>query len=145
MVEARVEANLLFGMLGFQMGLIDQSALVAAFHAWSHARDRSMAEILVQKADSRIMPPGVLRVMRYPANRAGPSRLWDTLPFTGLRVMQGASRTTIIGRMERAGTWFINPSLSRIFYDCPMCKGWISSSHERLPKRGLRTYVDFQM
>jgi len=49
MAEACAERNLLFGMLAFQMGLIDQSALVAAFHAWTRAKDRSMAEILVEQ------------------------------------------------------------------------------------------------
>jgi hypothetical protein len=78
---------------------------------------RGLLMFLSHTADSRIMPPGVPGVMRHPANRAGPTRPWDTRPFTGLGVMQGASRTAIIGRMERAGTWFVNRSLSWISYD----------------------------
>ncbi len=52
---------------------------------------------LGHNADPRFMPPGVLRVMRHPANQAGFSRPWDTLPLTGLRVMQGASRLLSLG------------------------------------------------
>src|SRR5262249_2256901 len=38
--------DLLFGLLALQTGLINQAQLVAAFHAWTQARDRPMAEIL---------------------------------------------------------------------------------------------------
>jgi hypothetical protein len=40
--------DLLFGLLALQTGLIDQTQLVAAFHAWTQARDRPMAEILAE-------------------------------------------------------------------------------------------------
>ena len=48
-------------------------------------------------ADPRIMPAGVLRVMRHPPNQAGSPSLWDTLPLTRLGVMQGASRLLSLG------------------------------------------------
>jgi tetratricopeptide (TPR) repeat protein/tRNA A-37 threonylcarbamoyl transferase component Bud32 len=40
--------DLLFGLLALQTGLINQAQLVAAFHAWSEARQGSMAEILAE-------------------------------------------------------------------------------------------------
>src|SRR6516164_8617725 len=41
--------DLLFGLLALQTGLIHQAQLVAAFHAWTQARDRSMAAILAEQ------------------------------------------------------------------------------------------------
>jgi serine/threonine-protein kinase len=41
--------DLLFGLLALQTGLINQAQLVAAFHAWTQARDRPMAEILAKQ------------------------------------------------------------------------------------------------
>jgi eukaryotic-like serine/threonine-protein kinase len=43
------DRNLLFGLLALQTGMIDQSALVAAFHAWTRHKTRSMAELLLQQ------------------------------------------------------------------------------------------------
>jgi hypothetical protein len=40
--------DLLFGLLALQTGLINQAQLFAAFHAWSQARDHSMAAILAE-------------------------------------------------------------------------------------------------
>src|SRR4051794_24483117 len=39
--------DLLFGLLALQTGLIDQAALVAAFHAWTQDKARSLADHLV--------------------------------------------------------------------------------------------------
>jgi serine/threonine-protein kinase len=41
--------DLLFGVLALQTGLINQAQLVAAFHAWTQARDRPMAQILAEQ------------------------------------------------------------------------------------------------
>ena len=41
--------DLLFGLLALQTGLIHQAQLVAAFHAWTQARDRTMAAILAEQ------------------------------------------------------------------------------------------------
>ncbi len=41
------EHNLLFGLLALQTGLIDQTALVAAFHAWTRDKARSLADHLI--------------------------------------------------------------------------------------------------
>ena len=41
--------DLLFGLLALHNGLIDQSALVRAFHTWTRAGGRPMAEILVEQ------------------------------------------------------------------------------------------------
>ena len=41
--------DLLFGLLALQTGLINQAQLVAAFHAWTQARDRTMAAILAEQ------------------------------------------------------------------------------------------------
>src|SRR4029077_13374399 len=38
--------DLLFGLLALQNGLIDQSQLVAAFHAWTRNKARSLADHL---------------------------------------------------------------------------------------------------
>src|SRR5262245_27135524 len=41
------DRHLLFGLLALQVGLIDQTQLVAAFHAWTRAKDRPLADHLV--------------------------------------------------------------------------------------------------
>ena len=38
--------NLLFGLLALQNGMISQDALLLAFHAWTQAKDRPMAEVM---------------------------------------------------------------------------------------------------
>ena len=43
--------DLLFGLLALQIGLIDQAQLVAAFQAWSRLKDRSLADLLVDRGD----------------------------------------------------------------------------------------------
>jgi eukaryotic-like serine/threonine-protein kinase len=48
---AAADRDLLFGLLALQNALIDQSALVAAFHAWTREKTRSMAEHLVSRGD----------------------------------------------------------------------------------------------
>lgn len=47
--RADVSRDLLFGLLGLGTGLIDQAELVRAFHVWTRAHDRPMAEILVEQ------------------------------------------------------------------------------------------------
>jgi hypothetical protein len=44
--------DLLFGLLALQNGMVHQPQLVAAFVAWTQAKDRSMAEILVEQGRS---------------------------------------------------------------------------------------------
>ena len=41
--------DLLFGLLAPQTGLINHSQLVAAFHAWTQARDQPMAHIRAEQ------------------------------------------------------------------------------------------------
>ena len=41
--------DLLFGLLALQTGLINQTQLVAAFHAWTQAGNRPMAAILAEQ------------------------------------------------------------------------------------------------
>jgi eukaryotic-like serine/threonine-protein kinase len=41
--------DLLFGLLALQNGLIDQDQLVAAFGAWSRAKGRTLADILIER------------------------------------------------------------------------------------------------
>ena len=41
------ENNLLFGLLALQNGFVEQPTLVAAFHAWTHNKVRSIADILL--------------------------------------------------------------------------------------------------
>ena len=51
--------DLLFGLLALQNGLIDQDQLVAAFGAWSRAKGKTLAEILLERgsidAESRAL------------------------------------------------------------------------------------------
>jgi serine/threonine protein kinase/tetratricopeptide (TPR) repeat protein len=49
MAAIAADRDLLFGLLALQTGLINQAQLMAAFHAWTQARDRSMAEILAEQ------------------------------------------------------------------------------------------------
>jgi eukaryotic-like serine/threonine-protein kinase len=49
MAAIAAERDLLFGLLALQTGLINQAQLVAAFHAWTQASDRPMAEILAEQ------------------------------------------------------------------------------------------------
>src|SRR5262249_50772124 len=47
MARADAPHDLLFGLLALQNGMVNQSQLVAAFGAWTLAKDRPMAEVLV--------------------------------------------------------------------------------------------------
>jgi len=47
--RADAPRDLLFGLLALQNGMIDQAQLVAAFGAWTLAKDRPLAEVLVEK------------------------------------------------------------------------------------------------
>jgi serine/threonine-protein kinase len=51
MAAAAADRNLLFGLLALQIGLIDQSKLVAAFQAWTLDKARSLADHLVAQGD----------------------------------------------------------------------------------------------
>src|SRR5947207_6589137 len=44
---ADADRHLLFGLLALHVGLIDQSQLVAAFHAWTRDKARPLADHLV--------------------------------------------------------------------------------------------------
>jgi serine/threonine protein kinase len=41
--------DLLFGLLALQIGLIDQEKLIGAFSAWSRAKGKALAEILIER------------------------------------------------------------------------------------------------
>ncbi len=49
-MSVRADRNLLFGLIALQNGMIDQSALVAAFHAWTRDKNRAISEILLGRA-----------------------------------------------------------------------------------------------
>jgi serine/threonine-protein kinase len=51
MAAISADRNLLFGMLALQIGLIDQSKLVAAFQAWTLDKARSLGDHLVTHGD----------------------------------------------------------------------------------------------
>ncbi len=63
-MPAPADRNLLFGLLALQNGMIDQSALVAAFHAWTRDKNRLIAEILLAHgaidADDRTLLDGLV-------------------------------------------------------------------------------------
>ena len=50
-MTAAADRDLLFGLLRFQNGLIDQGHLVAAFQAWTRDKTRSLADQLVARGD----------------------------------------------------------------------------------------------
>jgi serine/threonine protein kinase/tetratricopeptide (TPR) repeat protein len=50
-MSGAAEANLLFGLLALQIGLVDQSRLVAAFQAWTLDKSRGLADHLVARGD----------------------------------------------------------------------------------------------
>jgi hypothetical protein len=55
--------DLLFGLLALQNGLIDQSALVAAFHAWTRDKGRPLADHLVTRGDLDADQCGVIEAL----------------------------------------------------------------------------------
>src|SRR5437867_3714808 len=65
--------DLLLGLLALQSGLIDQAQLLTAFETWSHAKDRSMVEILVGAGvldkPGRTLLEGL--IARYPEHQDG--------------------------------------------------------------------------
>ena len=60
--------DLLFGLLALQIGLIDQDQLVAAFGAWSRAKGRALAEILLEAA--RLTPRAATSWWRWPRSNS---------------------------------------------------------------------------
>ena len=65
MAQAPVEANLLFGILAMQVGLIDQADLLDAFRRWSRDKSRPLAEVLVERGgltvEDRLTLEGLVR------------------------------------------------------------------------------------
>ena len=64
LMSTPADHNLLFGLLALQNGMIDQSALVAAFHAWTRDKTRSIAHALLDQgaidADDRTLLDGLV-------------------------------------------------------------------------------------
>jgi eukaryotic-like serine/threonine-protein kinase len=58
-----VSRDLLFGLFALQNGMIDQSALVAAFHAWTLDKGRSLADYLVTRRDLDADQCGVIEAL----------------------------------------------------------------------------------
>ena len=50
-MSAAADRHLLFGLLALQNGLIQQTQLVAAFHAWTCNKSRSLADHLLDRGD----------------------------------------------------------------------------------------------
>jgi eukaryotic-like serine/threonine-protein kinase len=61
--HADVPGDLLFGLLSLQAGLIDQTALVAAFHGWTHGGGRPMADILIEQGALTIDESGLVAAL----------------------------------------------------------------------------------
>ncbi len=55
--------DLLFGLIALQNGMIDQSHLVAAFQAWTLAKDRSLAEHLIGRGDLEADQRAIIEAM----------------------------------------------------------------------------------
>ena len=49
MASVEVDTNLLFGILGLQLGLFEQADLLDAFQRWSKNRGDSLAQVLVDR------------------------------------------------------------------------------------------------
>jgi eukaryotic-like serine/threonine-protein kinase len=60
---ANPSRDLLFGLFALQNGLIDQSALVAAFHAWTRDKGRPLADHLVTRGDLDADRCGVIEAL----------------------------------------------------------------------------------
>ena len=78
MSQPVADRNLLFGLLALQNGLIDQSALVAAFHAWTRDKTRSLAGLLIAQGaiddgDGDLLEGLVARHLRGHGGDAGRS------------------------------------------------------------------------
>jgi hypothetical protein len=54
--------DLLFGLLALQTGLIDQARLVAAVHAWTLDKSRSLAELLALDAGRRAAVDALVQI-----------------------------------------------------------------------------------
>ena len=50
-MSTNADRNLLFGLLALKVGMIDQSALVSAFHAWTRDKSRTIAELLIESGE----------------------------------------------------------------------------------------------
>jgi eukaryotic-like serine/threonine-protein kinase len=62
--HADVPGDLLYGLLSLQAGLIDQTSLVAAFHAWTHdSGGRSMSDILIEHGALTADEPGLVAAL----------------------------------------------------------------------------------
>ena len=48
-MAAEADRHLLFGLIALQVGLIDQSQLVAAFQAWARDKSRPLADHLADR------------------------------------------------------------------------------------------------
>jgi eukaryotic-like serine/threonine-protein kinase len=62
-MTAAADRNLLFGLLALQTGMIDQAALVAAFHTWTRDEGPSMAHILLAQGAIDDGERGALEVL----------------------------------------------------------------------------------
>ena len=95
MAAAIAERNLLFGLLALQVGLIDQSKLVAAFQAWTLDKARSLANHFIARGDLE-MPSAIIkrvaegegsRLLARPEQAEGP---WLKAALANLGIMYEA-------------------------------------------------------
>jgi serine/threonine-protein kinase len=109
MSTSESERNLLFGLLALQNGLIDQSALVAAFHAWTRDRARSLADYLIGRgnlAEDEREPLDALVALHLKRNGGQAEQSLRSLPVDGSArdalagaVVAGDELTTSIMRL----------------------------------------------
>jgi hypothetical protein len=60
------DRDLLFGLLALQNGLIQQGQIVAAFHAWTCNKSRSLADHLLERGDLTLPLPTSAAVWHVP-------------------------------------------------------------------------------
>jgi eukaryotic-like serine/threonine-protein kinase len=108
---AVADRDLLFGLLALQNGLIDQSQLVAAFHAWTRDKGRPMADFLVARGDldaaDRLAVEAL--VARHVSKHGGSTE-------RSLAAIQAGRSTQ--ASLVRVGDADIEVSLARVGSDC---------------------------
>ncbi len=107
MAQAPVEANLLFGILAMQVGLIEQADLLDAFQRWSRDRSRPLAEVLVERGTLTVEDRLTLdNLVRRQVEKHGGSTL------KGLASVAPTSTSALLINLSRMGDREIEATLA---------------------------------
>jgi hypothetical protein len=125
--RADAPRDLLFGLLALQNGMVSQAQLVAAFGAWTLARDRPMADVLVGPLSVR-RPTGLHRALESwppPLHRRTRACFSDLHSHLVLRSRSTPPRLHRLTCSHRSNTWLRRrrcptcTTLLRLFSTCP--------------------------